>query len=98
MDFTTQFLWMLAALFLVCLGAVVFLRFFLPRLIGNRRWNKQNHFEILSRFALDARRALYLMRIGKRYFVIGSAESGLNLISEIASEELGGGDVREKTG
>lgn len=88
MDFTWQFLNMLLVLLVVCVGAVILLRFFLPRWMGNKRWNKDGHFELIARYALDMRRALYLVRVGKRYFVLGGAEQGMNLLSEMAPSEL----------
>lgn len=88
MDFTWQFLQMLLVLLLVCLGAVVALRFFLPRMMGNKRWNKEGHFELISRYALDVRRALYLVRVGKKFFVLGGAEQGLHLLTEVSKDDL----------
>lgn len=89
MDFTWQFLNMLFILLLVCVGAVVALRFVLPRMMGNKRFNKSGHFELLARYSLDFRRALYLVRVGKKYFVVGGAEQGLHLLSEISKDDLG---------
>lgn len=79
---------MLLVLLIVCAGAVFLLKFFLPRFIGNQRANKEGHFELVSRYALDLRRALYLVRVGKRFFVLGGAEQGLNLLTEISQNEL----------
>lgn len=90
MDFTWQFLNMVLILLVVCVGAVVLLRFFLPRWMGNRRWNKNGHFELISRYALDMRRALYLVRVGKRYFILGGADQGIHLLSEVSPDDLKG--------
>lgn len=88
MDFTWAFLQMLLVLLIVCIGAVVALKFFLPRFLGNRRFNKGEHFELIARYCLDIRRALYLVRIGKKFFVLGGSEHGMNLISEVSKDEL----------
>ena len=88
MDFTWQFLQMLFILLLVCIGAVLILKIFLPRFLGNKRFNKGGHFELIARYGLDVRRALYLVRVGKKYFVLGGAEQGLNLLAEVSKDEL----------
>lgn len=88
MDFTWQFLNMLLMLLLVCVAAVVALKFFLPRMMGNKRFNQGGHFELIARYTLDLRRALYLVRVGKRYFVVAGAEQGLHLLSEISPADL----------
>lgn len=94
MDFTWQFLNMLFMLLVVCVAAFVILKFFLPRFLGNKRFNKDGHFELISRYSLDIRRALYLVRIGKKYFVLGGAEQGLHLLSEISKDDLG--EIRDE--
>lgn len=76
-------------LLLVCVGAVVALRFLLPRFLSNKRFNKGGHFELIARYGLDMRKALYLVRVGKRFFVLGGAEQGLRLLSEIDPSDLG---------
>ena len=76
-------------LLIVCAGAVVVLRFILPRMMGNKRWNKEGHFELISRFGLDIRKSLYLVRVGKKFFLLGGAEQGLHLLSEVSEEDLG---------
>lgn len=88
MDFTWQFLNMLLMLLIVCVGAVVVLRFVLPRTMGNKKWNKEGHFELIARYGLDMRRALYLVRVGKKFFVLGGAEQGLHLLSEVSKDDL----------
>jgi len=88
MDFTWTFLQMLFVLLVVCAGAVFILKFLLPRFMGNQHSNKGGHFELISRYALDLRRALYLVRIGKRFFVLGGAEQGLHLLTEISKDEI----------
>ena len=44
---------------------------------------------IAGRLALDARRAIYLVRVGDRIYVIGASEAGLAKLGEIAPEALG---------
>lgn len=87
MDFTWQFLNMLLMLVIVCVGAIVLLKFFLPRYLGQKRWNKNNQFEMVSRFPLDVKRALYVVRIGKRYCVLAGSEHGFTKVTDLSEEE-----------
>ena len=49
--------------------------------------------ELVGRLPLDARRAVYLVRVGRTVFVVGASEAGLNKLGEIDDEalELGSG-------
>ena len=88
-DFTWVFIKMLAALVVVCVTAILLLRYGVPYLSLRRgkRPMKQSPFELLARFSLEQRRALYLMRIeGKRY-VLGASEGGITKLAELDEKE-----------
>ncbi|OGQ05548.1 MAG: hypothetical protein A3F82_02620 [Deltaproteobacteria bacterium RIFCSPLOWO2_12_FULL_44_12] len=87
MDFTWLFLQMLLALVVVCVGAILILRFVLPRLAFAKKWQKDGHFELISRFGLDFRRTLYLVRVGKRYLVLGGTDQNVQLLTELSPGE-----------
>lgn len=87
MDFTWLFLQMLLALVVVCVAAVLILRYLLPKLSWAKKWQKGNQMELLARYGLDPNCAIYLVRIGKRYFALGGGEQGLHLITEVSAEE-----------
>ena len=44
--------------------------------------------ELVGHLPLDARRAVYLVRVGAQVFVIGMGESGMMKLGEIAASEL----------
>jgi flagellar biogenesis protein FliO len=44
---------------------------------------------LAGRLALDARRAIYLVRIGETYFVVGASEAGLTKLGELESAAVG---------
>jgi flagellar biogenesis protein FliO len=44
---------------------------------------------IVGRLVLDARRVIYLVRVGEQVYVIGASEAGLSKLGEIAPEALG---------
>jgi len=68
------------------------LRYVIPKLSWTKRFQKGNDFELISRYGLDAKNFLFMVRIGKRFFCLGGGEQGLKLITEVAEEEL---DKRE---
>lgn len=88
MDFTWLFLQMLLALVVVCVAAVLILRYLLPKLSWAKNRQKGNQMELMARCGLDTGRVIYLVRIGKRYFALGGGEQGLHLITEVSSEEV----------
>lgn len=87
MDFTWLFIKMIFILGIVCISAVLILKYAVPHLGLMRKFHGNGFFQVIDRFPLEQRRSLFLIRAGKRYFVIGSADSGMNLISECTPEE-----------
>jgi flagellar biogenesis protein FliO len=58
----------------------------LGRRIGIGR--AQGPLELVGRLPLDARRAVYLVRVGKRVLILGASEGGLRKLGEAASGEI----------
>ena len=87
MDYTALMFKMLALL-----GVVILLGFILIRYVGRvgqaRGRSSVQNFEILSWLKLDPKKTVYLVRIGKRTFALGAAESGLNVIAELNADEV----------
>jgi flagellar biogenesis protein FliO len=50
--------------------------------------------ELVGHLPLDARRAVYLVRVGAQVFVIGMGESGMMKLGEIAASDLPEGPPR----
>jgi flagellar biogenesis protein FliO len=44
---------------------------------------------LAGRLVLDARRAVYLVRVGETYYVVGASEAGLTKLGELTREALG---------
>lgn len=44
---------------------------------------------LAGRLVLDARRAIYLVRIGQTYFVVGASEAGLTKLGELEQSAVG---------
>jgi flagellar biogenesis protein FliO len=45
--------------------------------------------KLAGRLVLDARRAIYLVRVGETYLVVGASEAGLTKLGELSSDALG---------
>lgn len=86
-DFTWLFVKMLLVLGIVSVGAVLVLKYAVPRMGLMKRFQQGRYFTVLGRYLLEPGKALYLVNIGKRYLVIGVANNGINLITEISEEE-----------
>ena len=86
-DFTSLLIKML-----ILLGIIILLGFVLIRFVGNvgrpRGRGGDRHFEILSWLKIEPKKTVYLVRIGKRTFALGAAESQLNVIAELHDEDL----------
>ncbi len=86
-DFTWLFLKMILVLGIVSILAVLILKYAVPHLGLMKRFQKGNYFNVLGRYQLEPRRALYLVEVGGRYLVLGVADHGVNLITEISEKE-----------
>jgi len=74
------------------LAIIVVLGFLLVRYVGHggrgRGKSGNKDFEMLSWMRIEPKKNLYLVRIGKRKFALGSAEHNLNLIAELSDDDL----------
>lgn len=87
MDFTWLFLKMLLMLGVVTILAVLVLKYAVPHFGIMKRLTRSKYFNIIGRCSLDSRKFLYLVETGGRYFVIGAADHGVNLIAELSEKE-----------
>jgi len=67
---------------------MLILKYAVPRV--GKSLHKGQYFHILGRYTLEPKKSLYLVNIGKRYLVIGTAENGINLVTEVSREEAEG--------
>jgi flagellar biogenesis protein FliO len=71
-------------LLLVCLVAVAVL-------YGARRFGigrARGPIDLVGQLPLDARRAIYLVRVGKQVLVVGASEAGLSRLGEVDASSL----------
>lgn len=74
----------LVTLLAVCLLALVVL--WGARRLGVGR--PHGPIELLGHLSLDARRAVYLIKVGGRVFIVGVGEGGFAKLGELAADEL----------
>jgi len=73
----------------VTLGAIVTLAVLV--LTGARRFGvgrPQGPLRLIGRLPLDGRRAIYLVRVEKKVFVLGASEAGLHKLGELEGDHL----------
>lgn len=75
--------WLGLVVVLLC-GLVLMAKRVLPRSMGMFR---SPAMELLGRSYLDPKRCVYLLKVGGRLLVVGSAENGLTCLSEIADAD-----------
>lgn len=76
-------------LLVVCIGAWALLRYVLPRLgkVGGRGVGGR-HFTILGRWGLDHKSTLWIVRVGRRLFLLSSGDQGVRCVSELHDKDL----------
>lgn len=91
-DFTWLFIKMFLILGIVTVSAILVLKYAVPRIGVMKRFQQDRYFRVLGRYALEPRKALYLVTVGGRYFVLGAADHGISVISELSEQEVRDGE------
>ena len=86
-DFTWLFIKMLLVLGIVTVLAILILKYAVTHIGMFKRFQRGKYFRVLGRYVLEPRKSLYLVQVGGRYLVIGVADHGINLITEISEEQ-----------
>jgi flagellar biosynthetic protein FliO len=89
-DFTILFIKMLVVLVVVCVVAVVLLRYAAPRLKFLDKGLGGRYIEVVARHFIGRKKALYIVKVGSRYILIGDSEHGINFISDLDKGDVEG--------
>lgn len=89
-DFTWLFIKMLFVLGIVTVAAILVLKYAVPRIGIMKRFQHGKHFNVLGRHALEPGKSLCLVKAGNKYLVIGVAEHGISLVTELDRKEVEG--------
>lgn len=87
-DFTSLFLSVSIALVLICFVAFAVLKWVLPRMVRAPFARKDGLIHIVARYALAPRQAIYLLKVGKKYVLLGSSDKGLSLLTPLDEGDL----------
>lgn len=76
---------MMLALILTCVLAVVILKWGMRKLVTHS--NKDDQMKVLARMAIEPRRSILVVKVGQRTLVLGSSESGMELLTELHGKD-----------
>ena len=86
-DFTWLFFKMIAGLVLVLGLAIFLLKYLLPKIRIGKKSRQPAWAAVIDRISLGPHTHLSLVKITGRYFVLGTSEQSVNLITEIPQSE-----------
>lgn len=89
-DYTYMFIQMIVILGLVCLLAVGFLRYILPRLAFAQKLQKNQMVKVVGRCHLDHRHQVMIAQVGSRYFLLGVGDHAVSVLSELNRNDVEG--------
>ena len=67
--------------------AYVVLRFALPRIYGVEQL-RSGPMTVVARYSLEPRKNLYIVQIGKEYFLVGTSETNVQFLTSLESSKL----------
>lgn len=91
LGFGWLFIKMLIVLVIVCLFAIIMLKYVVPRLGLAGKMQAGKYIHLLSRLSLDPRKNLWIVRVGARHFLLGSGDGAVTKIAELDAKDVEGG-------
>jgi flagellar protein FliO/FliZ len=82
-----QYVKLIAVLGLVLLLALAVVHGLLPRLTGARPVGA-GPIRVAARFPLEAKKNLYVIRVGPDYFLVGTTEGGMHFLTALETERI----------
>lgn len=86
-DFSGLFIKMVALLAVIIVFGFVLVRYLSPTSRFRAKGQNRN-FEVIDVYRLEPKKAIYIVRIGRRRFALGAGESQINLITELDESDL----------
>ncbi len=87
-DWTSLFVAVSLVMVLICVLAFVAIRWVFPRMIRSPLGRKNSALQIVGRYALEPRKSVYLLRVGRKHFVVGAGERELHALGELDTTDL----------
>lgn len=88
-SYLLQVLIALAVIVALAAGVLYLMRRFVPAVRSGRR------LQIVESVAVDPRRTLHIVKVGKRHLLVGSTEGSLSLLAELDDEDVAAADPPE---
>lgn len=73
---------------LVCVLAWVIIKWLFPKMIRNPLTRKGGPIRILARYALEPRKAIYILKIGEKYLALASGDRVFTVLAELTETDL----------
>lgn len=90
----TSFGWlvlkMVVVLVVVLVAAILILKYLVPKLGKMRGGFGGQYIDVVARRTLEHKKQLWIVRVGKRHFFLGSADGAVTCLSELAEEDVKG--------
>ncbi len=86
-DFTLLFIKMISALIVVCVVAVLILKYMVPKFSFAKRFSAEGPVKILSRIALGPKQHLYLVKVEEKCILLGVTDHSITKIDELKDYE-----------
>ncbi|MBU4484719.1 flagellar biosynthetic protein FliO [bacterium] len=86
-DFTWLFFKTMAALIVVCLGAIFVLKYAVPRTKFFRKTKDGKDISILDRMDLAPKKQLYVVKVQEKHILLGVSEHNVNYICDLEKTE-----------
>jgi flagellar biogenesis protein FliO len=77
---------MLALVAILALAYLV-IRYWLPRMTGIQT-SASGPIQVISRFALEPKKGLYIVKAGSEYMLLGTSESGIQYLTALKAEDI----------
>lgn len=87
LDFGWLFFKVVVVMVVVCLAAFAVIKYLLPRASFVRRMG-ESQIEIVERFGLEPKKNLYILKIGKKNILVGTADNFISSLAEFEEKEL----------
>lgn len=88
-DFTWLFIKMLSLLIVVCVLALLILKYLVPKMNTSARRLGGDMIRIMARRHLNPKAQLYIIGVGKKQFLVGATDTQIHYLTDLSGEDLG---------
>jgi len=74
-------------LVLICVVAAIYGLFRILRKMSGQKYPQNSVMQVVSGLTLPGKKGIYIVRVGKEFYTVGTAENSINLLSHIEDKE-----------